>query len=95
MKAVVVYESHWGNTAEVARAIAIWVWVPIRRSSATDEATGSVLADADLMVAGAPVIAFRLETEAMRREDRGERGPGATRAEPDAAVDARLARPPP
>ena len=38
MKAVVVYESHWGNTAEVARAIASGLgpetpfWGPTRRS---------------------------------------------------------------
>ena len=67
MKAVVVYESHWGNTAEVARAIASGLG-PGTPVLGTDEATGSVLADADLIVAGAPVIAFRLETEAMRQK---------------------------
>jgi hypothetical protein len=67
MKAVVVYESHWGNTAEVARAIASGLG-PGTPVLGTDEATDSVLADADLIVAGAPVIAFRLETEAMRQK---------------------------
>jgi hypothetical protein len=65
MKAVVVYESHWGNTAAVARAIASGLG-PETPVLATDEATGSVLADADLIVAGAPVIAFRLATDSMR-----------------------------
>ena len=65
MKAVVVYESHWGNTAAVARAIASGIG-PETPVLATDEATGSVLADADLIVAGAPVIAFRLATDSMR-----------------------------
>ena len=65
MKAVVVYESHWGNTAEVARAIASGLG-PDTPVLATDEATGSVLSDADLVVAGAPVIAFRLATDSMR-----------------------------
>ena len=65
MKAVVVYESHWGNTAEVARAIASGLG-PDTPVLATDEATGSVLADAELIVAGAPVIAFRLATDSMR-----------------------------
>lgn len=65
MKAVVVYESHWGNTAEVARAIASGLG-PDTPALATDEATGSVLAEADLIVAGAPVIAFRLATDSMR-----------------------------
>ena len=64
MKAVVVYESHWGNTAEIARAIASGIG-PDTPALATDEARGAVLADADLIVAGAPVIGFRLATEAM------------------------------
>ena len=67
MKAVVVYESHWGNTAEVARAIASGLG-PDTPVLATDEATGPVLADADLIVAGAPVIGFRLATDSMRRK---------------------------
>jgi hypothetical protein len=65
MKAVVVYESHWGNTAALARAIARGIG-PDTPVLTTDEATGSVLAEADLIVAGAPVIAFRLATDAMR-----------------------------
>jgi hypothetical protein len=65
VKAVVVYESHWGNTAAVARAIASGLG-DATRVLATDEATDSVLADADLIVAGAPVMAFRLPTDSMR-----------------------------
>jgi len=65
MKAVVVYESHWGNTASIARAIAEGLG-PDTPVLATDEAPGSALADADLIVAGAPVIAFRLATDSMR-----------------------------
>jgi hypothetical protein len=65
MKAVVVYESHWGNTADVARAIASGLG-PDTSVLATDQATGSVIATADLIVAGAPVIAFRLATDSMR-----------------------------
>ena len=65
MNAVVVYESHWGNTALVARAIAAGLG-PDTPVLATDEATGPILADADLIVAGAPVIAFRLATDSMR-----------------------------
>jgi len=59
MQAIVVYESHWGNTEAVARAIADGIG-PDARALATDEATPSVLVDADLVVAGAPVIAFSL-----------------------------------
>jgi hypothetical protein len=71
MKAVVVYESHWGNTAEVARAIASGLG-PDTPVLATDEATGPVLEDADLVVAGAPVIAFRLATDSMRASIAGD-----------------------
>ena len=66
MKAIVVYESLWGNTAAVARAIAEGIG-PGADPLSTDEATAAVLADADLVVAGAPVLGFRLPTEAMRQ----------------------------
>jgi hypothetical protein len=65
MNAVVVYESHWGNTAAVARAIAEGLG-PEVRALTTDEATGDVIAEADLIVAGAPVIAFRLASDKTR-----------------------------
>src|SRR4029079_3275117 len=65
MKALVVYESHWGNTAEVARAIASGLG-PDTPVLATDEATGPALAEADLIVAGAPVLALRLAPDSMR-----------------------------
>jgi hypothetical protein len=65
MNAVVVYESHWGSTAAVARAIAEGLG-PEARVLTTDEATGAAISDADLIVAGAPVIAFRLATDKVR-----------------------------
>ena len=65
MHAVVVYESFWGNTAAVARAIAEGIG---RGATAmtTDEATPDVVAEADLLVVGAPVLGFRLPTDAIR-----------------------------
>ena len=66
MKAVVVYESMWGNTAAIARAIAEGIGSGTRALS-TSEATGQALADVDLVVAGAPLIAFSLATEGTRR----------------------------
>lgn len=65
MKAVVVYESLWGNTAAVARAIAegLGEGTP---ALTTDAALPEAIADADLIVAGAPVLAFSLPTDAMR-----------------------------
>ena len=64
MKAIVVYESHWGNTAAVARAIAEGIG-PEAQALSTAEAVGEALADVDLIVAGAPLIAFSLPTETM------------------------------
>jgi flavorubredoxin len=65
MNTLVVYESHWGNTASVARAIAEGLG-PGARALTTDEASDEAITDADLIVAGAPVIAFRLATDKMR-----------------------------
>lgn len=65
MKAVVVYESLWGNTAKVARAIAEGIG-PDAVALSTSEATAERLAGVELVVAGAPVLGFSLPTEAMR-----------------------------
>ena len=59
MKAIVVYESHWGNTAAIAQAIADGIGSETRALN-TSEATPEALAGVDLIVAGSPVIAFAL-----------------------------------
>ena len=64
MRAIVVYESHWGNTAQVARAIAEGIG-PDALALNTDEASPSVVAEADLVVAGAPIMAFGLPSDSM------------------------------
>lgn len=64
MQAIVVYESHWGNTATIAQAIAQGIG-PQARALSTAEATDAIVADADLIVAGAPLLGFALPTEAM------------------------------
>jgi hypothetical protein len=64
MNAIVVYESHWGNTAAIARAIAEGIG-PEARALSTAEATGEAVAGADLIVAGAPLLGFSLPTESM------------------------------
>ena len=71
MKAVVVYESHWGNTADTARAIAegLGADTPLLN---TDEADPTSIASADLIVAGSPVIAFGLPRESSRRQIAGD-----------------------
>ena len=65
MHALVVYESVWGNTAAIARAIAEGLG-PDVGAYATDEVPAADLEDADLIVAGAPVFGFRLPTEGIR-----------------------------
>lgn len=64
MKTIVVYESHWGNTAAVARAIAEGIGVGVQALS-TAEATSEAMAGAGLIVAGSPLLGFSLPTEAM------------------------------
>jgi hypothetical protein len=66
MKAVVVYESLFGNTAAIAEAVAEGIG-PDARAMTTDEATPAVVAGADVVIAGAPVIAFGLASEKTRQ----------------------------
>jgi hypothetical protein len=75
MKAVVVYESHWGNTAAVAHAIAEGIGSGTRVMS-TAEASAAALEGADLLVVGAPVIGFRLSTEQALENMRVKPGKG-------------------
>jgi flavodoxin len=67
MKAIVVYESYWGNTAAVARAVAEGLGEGAR-ALATDEAAGEALAGVELIVAGSPIIAFHLPSDKTRRD---------------------------
>jgi flavodoxin len=79
MKAIVVYESHWGNTAAVANAIAEGIGSGTRVMS-TSQADATALQSADLLVVGAPVIGFRLSTpEALE----GMRTKGGKKNPPD------------
>lgn len=80
MKAVVVYESYWGNTASVARAIAEGLG-PGARAMSTAEAKDEALAGADLIVAGSPIFAFALPTEKTRSDLAAK--PGKAPSPPD------------
>jgi hypothetical protein len=82
--AIVVYESVWGNTAAIARAIAEG-YGPGAKAYATDEVPADELALAELIVAGSPVFAFSLPTEAMRAN--------ILRSEADAATPPDLSHP--
>jgi hypothetical protein len=66
MHAIVVYESVWGNTAIVARAIAEGLGGDTQ-AFATDAVPDGLLARAELIVAGSPVFAFDLPGERVRQ----------------------------
>ncbi len=74
MNAIVVYESLWGNTAAIARAVAEGLG-PGARALSTGEATADEIAAADLIVAGSPVLAFKLPTEQVRESIGKDPGP--------------------
>jgi hypothetical protein len=80
VRAVVVYESLWGNTAAVARAAAEGLG-PGAAAPTTAAADEAVLAGVDLIVAGAPVLGFKLSSEKMRAAIRAN--PGKAPAPPD------------
>ena len=65
MKAIVVYESLWGNTASIARAIADGIG-PQAEALTTDAASPETVAEAELIVAGAPVLGFSLPSDQIR-----------------------------
>jgi flavodoxin len=66
MHAIVVFESVWGNTAAIARAIAEGLGEGTQ-AYATDEVPADRLVNADLIVAGSPVFAFSLPSEGTRQ----------------------------
>lgn len=78
MHAIVVYESVWGNTAAVARAVADGLGGGTV-AYPTDEVPRDAIEAADLIVAGAPVFGFGLPTERMRSTiEPGEAGADLT-----------------
>lgn len=80
MKAVVVYESHWGNTASIAEAIATGIG-PGAKALNTGQASPEEVMDADLLVVGAPLMGFRLPTDEMRKQIAADPGKGPTPAD--------------
>ncbi len=72
MRAIVVYESLWGNTAAVAEAIAAGLGSGAV-ARCTSDATRDLLGGVDLVVAGAPVHMMALP-KAKSRENARRRG---------------------
>lgn len=64
MKSLVVYESLWGNTAAIARAVAEGIG-PDARAASTTEASALLADGVDLLVVGAPLLGFNLPTDSM------------------------------
>ena len=64
MNALVVYESIWGNTTAVARAIAEGIGDGTRVLS-TAEATPDTLSGCDLLVVGSPLLGFSVPNDRM------------------------------
>ena len=75
-----MYESLWGNTAAIARAIAEGIG-PGARALSTAEATSEDAMAADLIVGGAPLLGFSLPTQAMR--DGISKNPADMKSSPD------------
>ena len=73
MKALVVYESLWGNTEKVARAVAAGLAETAEVTVADVGALPELSADLDLLVAGGPTHAFSM-TRASTREDAVRQG---------------------
>ena len=80
MKAIVVYESMWGNTAAVARAIAEGIGEGAEALTTT-AATPERVTGADLIVAGAPLMAFSAPRKSTR--DDLAKNPGKAPRPPD------------
>ncbi|WP_084130138.1 hypothetical protein [Demequina sp. NBRC 110055] len=75
MDTVIVYESMWGNTAAIAESIA-GGYGDGAVAMTTDEATPAVIEKARLVIAGAPVHALNLPTDATRASAQAKDSPG-------------------
>lgn len=76
MRIVVVYESVFGNTAQIAEAIAAGIGEEAVALS-TAEVDPDELADVDLVIAGGPVFAFALSNDQIRESIGNTSAPGA------------------
>lgn len=84
MKALVVYESLWGNTETIARAIATGLAESAQVDVADVSALPTVGEDVDLLVVGGPTHAFSMTRASTRADAQAQ---GATH--PAAAVGLR------
>lgn len=66
MRTLVVYESIWGNTEQLARAIAAGIGEGTEVIDA-EQAPATLAGDVDLLVVGGPTHAFSMSTETTRK----------------------------
>ena len=85
MKALIVYESMYGNTRAVANAVAAGLGSPAEVDLRPVHSVPTVSADLDLLIVGGPTHMHGLSTAMSRnmavtaaREDAGKIAPGAT-----------------
>jgi hypothetical protein len=96
MHALVIVESIWGNTEQLAREIAAGIGADSTEIVEATDAPSSLGASVDLLVVGGPTHAFSMSTEATRasaRQQGAERIPErgirewiAAQSSPDRAV---------
>ena len=79
MSAIVVYESMWGNTGAVARAVAEGLGQRVALVEVSD-APSELSDDVDLLVVGGPTHAFSM-SRPTTRQDAVKQGAGTTHAE--------------
>lgn len=67
MRAIIVYESLWGNTERIARAVAQGIGHDVSVTVVSAEAAPHDLSDMDLVIVGGPTHAFSMSRPATRR----------------------------
>jgi len=74
MRALVVYETIWGNTEQVARAIATGLGETLSVDVMDSETAPKVVNDYDLVVVGGPTHAFSMTRSSTRESAVAQRG---------------------
>lgn len=97
MKVTIVYDSIFGNTAKIAKAIAVALKdANIVRLLTVQEAKSADLADADLLIVGSPTRGFRPTPSISEYvEGLGSIGTGKAAAAFDTRMDLETIEPPP
>jgi flavodoxin len=74
MRALIVYESLWGNTEEIARAVATGLALTMSVDVVTSDAAPADVDRYDLLIVGGPTHAFSMSRATTRKSAVEERG---------------------